>query len=235
MKLCVIPARGGSKRIPRKNIKPFFGQPMLAYPIQAALKSGLFDVVMVSTEDEEIAQVAKSYGAQVPFMRPDYLAQDDTATAPVLVHAIQWFIAQGHHVEESTCIYPCTPFTTSQLLQQAYQEWKSSDAPYCFSVCEYSSAPQRALKQLPNGRVTSMYPEFRLTRTQDLDKTFFDAGQFYFADAQTYQQGVSMHSEASLPFVLPRYLSHDIDTPEDWQLAELFYGLLSEKEMLHGL
>lgn len=235
MKLCVIPARGGSKRIPRKNIKPFFGQPMLAYPIQAALKSGLFDAVVVSTEDEEIAEVARAHGAEVPFMRPDYLAQDDTATAPVLIHAVEWFALQGHRVEELTCIYPCTPFTTSELLQQAYCNWKNSDAPYCFSVCEYPSAPQRALKQLPNGRVTSMYPEFRMTRTQDLDKAFFDAGQFYFTDAMTYQQGLSMHSEAALPFMLPRYLAHDIDTPEDWQLAELFYGLLSEKGMLYGL
>ena len=175
MKLCVIPARGGSKRIPLKNIRPFFGQPMLAYPIQSALKSGLFDAVVVSTEDEEIAQVARAYEAEVPFVRPTELAQDDTATAPVILHAIDWYEQNGIQVDMCSCIYPCTPFTSSHLLKQAYSEWQASGADYCFSVCEYPSAPQRALKQLPSGRLTSMYPEYRATRTQDLDKTFFDA------------------------------------------------------------
>ena len=235
MKLCVIPARGGSKRIPRKNIKPFFGKPMLAYPIESALQSDLFDAVVVSTEDNEIAEVARSYGAHVPFMRPNELAQDDTATAPVILHAINWYEQQGFRVDMCSCIYPCTPFTSSHLLKQAFSTWQASGADYCLSVCEYPSAPQRALTQLPSGRLTSMYPEYRGTRTQDLDKTFFDAGQFYFMNPEVYKKGVPMHSEASLPIVLPRYLAHDIDTLEDWQLAELFYGLLSEKQMLNGL
>jgi N-acylneuraminate cytidylyltransferase len=232
MNIAIIPARGGSKRIPRKNIKPFYGKPMLAYPILAALESGLFDQVVVSTDDDEIAEVAQAFGASVPFKRPAALAQDDTATAPVIIHAIEWFEAQGHAVKEAACFYPCTPFVDAHLLNQAYAHWQATDAAYCFAVCEYPSAPQRALKQLANGRLESMYPQYRLTRTQDLEKTFFDAGQFYFTDAQTYKTGVSMHSDAATPFILPRHLAHDIDTLEDWHLAELMYGVLNPSAQL---
>lgn len=235
MNIAIIPARGGSKRIPRKNIKRFHGKPIIAYPILAALESGLFDQVVVSTDDDEIAEVALAYGASVPFKRPDELAQDDTATAPVIIHAIEWFEAEGQAVKEASCLYPCTPFVDAHLLSQAHTHWKASSAAYCFAVSEYPSAPQRALKQLPSGRLESMYPQYRMTRTQDLDKTFFDAGQFYFTDASTYKTGVSMHSEAASPFVLPRHLAHDIDTLEDWRLAELIYGVLNQSNTARGL
>ncbi|NCN44896.1 MAG: pseudaminic acid cytidylyltransferase, partial [Piscirickettsiaceae bacterium CG18_big_fil_WC_8_21_14_2_50_44_103] len=173
MKICVIPARGGSKRIPRKNIRSFLGKPVIAYPIEAAIASGLFDAVIVSTNDLEIAEVAQQYGAEVPFMRPESLSDDHTATAPVLIHAIEWYEAQGHAVEEMTNIYPSTPFITADLLQDGYQVWKAAQSPYCFAVSEFHSAPQRALKLSQQGRAVSLYPEFQQTRTQDLPTTFF--------------------------------------------------------------
>lgn len=223
MKLCVIPARGGSKRIPRKNIKLFHGQPMMAYPIRAALQSGLFDRVIVSTEDEEIAQVAREQGAQVPFMRPSELADDHTATRPVLIHALDWFAEQGEAVSELTCIYPCSPFVSAELLQQAHQAWQPSQADYVMSVCAFPSPPQRALVQDEHGRVSSLMPQYRGTRTQDLAPAFYDAGMFYFCRPQALQAHTPIHSTASYPFVLPSHLAHDIDTEQDWLRAEKFY------------
>lgn len=226
MKICVIPARGGSKRIPRKNIRSFLGKPVIAYPIEAAIASSLFDAVVVSTNDSEIADIAKQYGAEVPFMRPEALSDDHTATAPVLIHAIEWYESQGHTVEEMACLYPSTPFLNPDLLQDGYRVWKEAESPYCFAVSEFHSAPQRALKLSEQGRAVSLYPEFQQTRTQDLPPTFFDAGMFYFCDAQIYKSGVSMHSDSAVPFVLPRHLAHDIDTLEDWDFAEKFYKFL---------
>lgn len=229
MNICVIPARGGSKRIPRKNIKPFMGKPVIAYAIEAALESELFDEVLISTDDPEIAQVAQQYGASAPFYRSKELSDDFTATAPVLIHAIEWFEAQGCQVDEMTCIYPANPFLNPTLLKEAYQLWKSAQSEYCFAVSEFISAPQRALKLDTGGRVVSMYPQFQLTRTQDLERAFFDAGMFYFCRAQTYKKGVAMHSEASIPFVLPRHLAHDIDTEEDWSYAETIYKVIQHQ------
>lgn len=223
MKLCLIPARGGSKRIARKNIKPFYGQPMIAYPIKAAQASGLFDQVVVSTDDDEIAQISRNYHAQVPFMRPAELADDHTATRPVLLHALEWFAQQGLVISELTCIYPCSPFISEGLLHQAYKAWQDSDADYCMSVCAFPSAPQRALIQNEQGRVSSLMPQFRSARTQDLAPAFYDAGMFYFCRPDALRAQTAIHSTASYPFVLPSHLAHDIDTLEDWRRAERFY------------
>jgi len=228
MKICVIPARGGSKRIPRKNIKDFNGKPAIAYPIQAALDSELFDTVLVSTDDEEIMQIAKQYGAQVPFVRPEHLANDTAATAPVLIHAIEWFEAQGETVTEMTCIYPANPFISSALLQEAYQNWNQEKFAYCFGVCEFESAPQRALFQESTGGVNAFQPEYTLTRTQDLVPAFYDAGMFYFCDAQVYKTGESMHGPKAQPYYLPRHIVHDIDTPADWDFAQKMYALVHQ-------
>ncbi|BBP43085.1 pseudaminic acid cytidylyltransferase [Thiosulfativibrio zosterae] len=233
MKIAIIPARGGSKRIPRKNIKDFCGKPIIAYPIQAALESELFDQVVVSTDDDGIVEVAKSFGAKLPFKRPKSLADDHAATAPVIIHAIEWYESQGVEIEEVCFLYPCTPFVTAKLLQSAYAEWKSSDAAYCFSVCEFASAPQRALKLNNDGRLESLYPQYRGARTQDLDRAFFDAGQFYFVNPDVYKKRTPIHSPASLPYIIPKYLAHDIDTLADWQLAEMFYRFL-QNENING-
>ena len=229
MRICVIPARGGSKRIPRKNIKPFMGKPVIGYAIEAALASGVFDEVLISTDDPEIAAIAQQFGASVPFYRPKELSDDHTATAPVLIHAIEWYEAQGHKVDEMTCIYPANPFLNASLLKEGYNLWKQAQTDYCFAVSEFPSAPQRALKLDANGHVGSMYPQFRQTRTQDLDRAFFDAGMFYFCRAQTYKDGVPMHSEAATPYILPRHLAHDIDTEEDWNYAETIYKVIQEQ------
>lgn len=226
--LCVIPARGGSKRIPRKNIKNFFGKPMLAYPIQAALASGLFSKVIVSTDDEEIAEVALKYGADVPFMRPAELADDFATTAPVIKHAVNFLQEQGESYANLSFIYPCTPLITAQVLQTAYAAWQASRAEACMAVCEFPAAPQRGLIVTANNRLESLYPEYRATRTQDLPAVYYDAGQFYFANTQAYLQGLGMHSNRTFPFILPRHLAQDIDTPEDWQQAELLYQLLQQ-------
>lgn len=226
MKICVIPARGGSKRIPRKNIKEFKGKPVIAYPIEAALKSGLFDEVVVTTDDDEIAQVAIKYGASVPFKRPVALSGDHVATAPVLIHAIEWFENLGHKVTEMTNIYPANPFITSDLLKQAYSYWQEKKSDYCFAVSEFESAPQRALTVDDNGCVMALYPEFTKTRTQDLPKTFYNAGMFYFTKAAVFAKGVPMHSQAATPFFLPRHMAHDIDTEADWDYAETIYEIV---------
>ena len=234
MRICVIPARGGSKRIPRKNIRDFNGKPVIAYPIEAALQSGLFDAVVVSTDDPEITEIAKHYGAKVPFVRPEHLANDHAATAPVLIHAIEWFEAQGQSVSEMTCLYPANPFVSTKLLQEAYQTWNKDQFAYCFGVCEFESAPQRALYQESTGGVNAFSPEFTLTRTQDLVPAFYDAGMFYFCDAQVYKTGESMHGSKAQPYHLPRPIVHDIDTPADWDFAEKMYALVHDMP-LHPL
>lgn len=226
MRICIIPARGGSKRIPRKNIRDFLGQPVIAYPILAAQASGLFDEVLVSTDDTEIAEVASRYGASVPFMRPPELSDDHTATAPVLIHAIEWYEKQGHLVSEMTCLYPATPFVTTEILKAAYHHWQVAGADYCFSVCEFLSAPQRALTLNSTGHIQSLQPEYISTRTQDLPRAYFDVGMFYFCNAHVFKQNVPLYSDASIPFVLPRHIAHDIDTLEDWQYAEQIYQFM---------
>ena len=184
--ICIIPARGGSKRIPRKNIKNFFGQPMLAYPIKTALDSGLFSKVLVSTDDAEIAQVAQKYGAEVPFMRPAELADDFAGTAPVIKHALNYLAAAGENYTNLSFIYPCTPLITADNLQAAYSAWQASTAEGCMAVCEFPSAPQRGLLINSQNRIESLYPENRSVRTQDLPRTYYDAGQFYFATVEAY-------------------------------------------------
>lgn len=224
--ICIIPARGGSKRIPRKNIKNFFGKPMLAYPIQAALTSGLFSKIIVSTDDAEIAEVALKYGADVPFIRPAELADDFATTAPVIKHAVNFLQEQGKTYTNLSIIYPCTPLITAQTLKEAYSAWQATNALACMTMCEFPSAPQRGLIINEENRVDSLYPEFRETRTQDLPTVYYDAGQFYFAQVKAYLSDIEMHSSNTFPYILPRYLAQDIDTQEDWQQAEMLYKLL---------
>ncbi len=231
MKLCVIPARGGSKRIPRKNIKSFFNQPMLAYPIQAALNSSLFDAVVVSTEDEEIAEVAKNYGA-LTLARPSQLADDFTPTVPVIAHAIRQLA--NSEIQQVCCIYPCTPLLTSETLIKAHHLLMEVEQPYVFPVVSFPAAPQLALKRSQLGSMSPLFNTAENVRTQDLEPAYFDAGQFYWGRVDAWLQGLNIHQHGyGMPIASSEAV--DIDTLEDWQLAELFYGVLSEKEMLHGL
>jgi pseudaminic acid cytidylyltransferase len=222
MNIAVIPARGGSKRIPRKNIKTFCGKPMIAYAISAAKESGLFEHIVVSTDDEEIAQIARACGAETPFVRPTELANDYTATVPVIAHAIKNCRSLGWQVENVCCIYPSVPFIQIKELCGALTLMSNSEVDYCFPVTEYPSAIQRALKLFSNGNVQAFFPEFELTRTQDLEPGYYDAGQFYWGKAQSWLTNPKIYS-SGLGYVIPNWRVVDIDTNEDWQRAELIY------------
>ena len=228
MRLCVIPARGESKRIPRKNIKDFFGQPMIAYSIKAALKSNFFDQVIVSTDDAEIAEVAKYFGASVPFVRPNELANDYTGTVPVVKHAIEWFDDQGQSPSEVCCLYATAPFVRAGTIKRAYEQMQSTQADYCFTVTSFAFPIQRALKVTAKNRIEMFYPEHLETRSQDLKESYHDAGQFYWGKAEAFKQQNPLFSKSATPYILPRHLVQDVDTPEDWKRAELMYQVLKK-------
>lgn len=221
MRLAVIPARGGSKRIPRKNIRPFAGQPMIGHAIGAARASGLFERVIVSTDDGEIAQVARTLGAEVPFMRPADLADDHTPTVPVVAHAIRACQELGWPVAAVCCIYPGVPFLQQDDLRQALAVLEQG-ATYAFPVAPFPSAVQRALRRAPDGSAVPLFPEFASTRTQDLPPAYHDAGQFYWGGAQAWLAGLNIHLHGRT-IVIPHWRVVDIDTPDDWQRAELLY------------
>lgn len=223
--VAVIPARGGSKRIPRKNIKPFAGKPMIAWSIEAAIASGCFDRVIVSTDDEEIASVASEWGAEVPFRRPPELSDDHTGTIPVIAHAIEWLHEQGEALEAVCCLYATAPFVQPEDLRTGYQSLQGggNDVDYAFSVTSYAFPIQRALRLTTQGRVAMFQPEHFHTRSQDLEEAWHDAGQFYWGRAEAWREGLPIFSERAVPVPLPRHRVQDIDTPEDWQRAEWLF------------
>lgn len=223
MKLAVIPARGGSKRIPHKNIKEFAGKPLIAYSIEAALASALFDEVWVSTDDPQVAEVALRYGAKVPFIRPAELSDDFVGTTPVIKHAIEYCRQNLSLPEYCCCIYATAPFLQAEYLQQGFAQLsQAADKAFAFSCTTFAFPVQRALVQQGTG-IAPMYPEHIAKRSQDLPEAFHDAGQFYWGRSQGFLQDKKMFSQDAIPIVLPRHLVQDIDTPEDWQRAELMY------------
>ena len=222
MKIAIIPARGGSKRIPRKNIREFAGKPMIAYAICAAIESGLFEHVIVSTDDEGIARIANEYGAETPFARPGELADEHTPTVPVVAHAITACQALGWNIDYACCIYPGVPFIQTDDLNRALELVQTSQAAYCFPITEFPSAIQRALRRLPNGHMQPFYPEYELIRTQDLEPAYHDAGQFYWGKSDAWLTNKNVHSNGvGLP--IPNWRVVDIDTPDDWARAEKLY------------
>jgi N-acylneuraminate cytidylyltransferase len=223
MKIAVIPARGGSKRIPRKNIKPFCGKPMMAWSIEAAKESGLFDHIIVSTDDAEIAEVARSWGAETPFVRPAELADDYVGTGAVVKHALEWAINHLGAVEFVCTIYATAPFIRSSDLARGLVLLEESGSQIVFTVTSFPFPIQRAIRITPNGRVAMFQPEHFSTRSQDLEPAYHDAGQFYWAITSAVLNDVSAFSEAAVPLVLPRYQVQDIDTAEDWLRAELMF------------
>ena len=232
MNICVIPARAGSRRIPRKNIKEFNGKPIIAYSIEAALKSNCFSQVIVSTDDDEITEVAKKYGAHVPFVRPDELSNDYVGTIPVIKHTIEWMEDNNNYIENVCCLYATAPFIQSKIISKAYQQLKNSSADYCFSVTSFAFPIQRAIRIVQDNKVDMFYPEHFNTRSQDLEEACHDAGQFYWGKAQAFKAELPLFSEVATPYVLPRYLVQDIDTMEDWIRAEVMYRVLQETEAL---
>jgi pseudaminic acid cytidylyltransferase len=229
VKIAVIPARGGSKRIPRKNIRAFCGKPIIAYSIDAALEAGLFDQVVVSTDDEEITAVAREFGATTPFVRPKEIADDFTGTNAVVKHALGWFAEQGQAVVHACCIYATAPLIQPRFLREGFDTLARSDAVFAFSVTSYAFPIQRAVRVRPDGRVEPFYPEHRMTRSQDLEPAYHDAGQFYWGTARGFLEDVPLFSPRSIGVILPRHFVQDIDTPEDWERAELMYRAINGK------
>jgi len=228
MRVAIIPARGGSKRIPRKNIKSFAGIPMIAYSIKTAQKSGLFEKIIVSTDDEEIADIARSYGADVPFMRPKELSDDHTATIPVIAHAIQTLQEQGDVIEAVCCIYATAPFTRFEDINRAYEALVNCQKSYAFPVTTFPFPIFRGVKRDDDGNIEMFWPEYFSTRSQDLPDAYHDVGQFYWGLNEAWMEGRAIFSDAATTIVLPRHLVQDIDTPEDWTRAELMYKVLQE-------
>lgn len=227
MKIAIIPARGGSKRIPRKNIKLFGGRPMIAWPIAAARECGLFDHVIVSTDDTEIAETARTHGAEVPFLRPAELADDFTPTRAVINHAIRAMEeTQGRRVDLACCIYATSGFLQAADLEGAHDLLVGDPtANFVFAALHFPHPPQRALCRDAHGGVAMLHPEHAGTRSQDLCETFHDAAQFYWGRRDAFLSGAPMFSAQARPWILPRDRALDIDTPEDWDWAERLLAL----------
>lgn len=233
--VAIIPARGGSKRIVGKNLKAFRGEPIILHSIRTALDSGLFERVIVSTDDAQIAEVARAHGADVPFMRPSELADDHATTAAVIVHALRTLQEQGCQPELACCIYATAPLLQGRYLREGFELLR--DHPrrsFAFSVCGFGFPVQRALTLTEDGALTALYPQYRQTRSQDLPAAFQDAGQFYWGRSEAWLRGDAVFSECSLPVILPRHLVQDIDTEEDWRRAEFLHAALQAAGELQG-
>jgi pseudaminic acid cytidylyltransferase len=226
LKIAVIPARGGSKRIPRKNIKEFCGKPMIAWAITKAQESGLFDHVVISTDDEEIANIGRKWGAETPFTRPVDLADDLTPTVPVIAHAVKSCLDLGWEADYVYCIYPCVPFLQVKDLVSAFDLAIDRNAEFVYPVTEYAHPIQRAMWQLPSGEMQFFSPQFELTRTQDLEKSYHDTGQFYLGKASAWLAQKKMHT-AGLGMSIPNWRVVDIDNENDWNRAEFLFEQLN--------
>lgn len=222
--IAIIPARGGSKRIPRKNIKPFMGKPIIAYSIEAALRSGLFDEVMISTDDEEIAEVSRRYGAKVPFMRSAETSNDYAGTADVILEVLKMYKEQGREFDTVCCIYPTAPFVTADRLIEAYSKL-TGGIDSVFTCVAYSYPVQRSL-HIVDGKICMVYPEYAASRSQDLEPIYHDAGQFYAARTSSFIQERTFWGKNTASLVLSELEVQDLDTLTDWALAEMKYELL---------
>lgn len=223
--VAIITARGGSKRIPRKNIKEFCGKPILAYSIEAALKSGLFDTVMVSTDDEEIAEIGKRYGAEVPFYRSEKTANDFATTNDVLLEVLEEYEKRGQHFDVACCIYPTAPFITAEKIKDATEKLMESDADTLIPVVSFSYPPQRAMV-IENGRLVFKYPQYIDSRSQDLEKHYHDVGQFYVFHTEAFKVNKKLMLGNILPYEISEMEVQDIDTQTDWEIAEMKYRIL---------
>lgn len=226
MNIAIIPARGGSKRIPRKNIKLFHGKPMIAWSILAAQQAGCFQRIIVSTDDAEIAAVAQEYGAEVPFVRPAEIANDYATTGEVISHAMTWLNEQGKMPELVCCLYATAPFVEPDDLRQGLALLTAdSQCQFAFSATRFGFPVQRAIKLDASGQVSMFYPEYQLTRSQDLEDAYHDAGQFYWGRASAWLNKSPIYAAHSQLVLLPSYRVQDIDTPDDWLRAERLFSL----------
>ncbi len=223
--IAIIPARGGSKRIPRKNIKNFLGKPIIAYSIESALASGVFDEVMVSTDDVEIAEIAKQFGASVPFFRSKELSNDMAMTAPVLIEVVKEYEKRGQLFDQICCFYPCAPFVYSQRLKEAIAVLESSGCDSVFPVVKFSYPPQRCLV-IREGKTAMLHPENYNVRSQDLEPYYHDAGQFYCLTKAALLAEQRLICTNTKSIILPELEVQDIDTDEDWRIAEMKHKIL---------
>jgi len=225
MIVAIIPARGGSKRIPGKNIRNFAGKPIISYSIEAAEETGIFDRIIVSTDSEEIAQVAREYGAETPFIRPAEIADDYTGTDEVVLHALSWLKSSGCDFDYVCCIYPTAPLIRAEFIEKGFRLLKETGAATAFSVTTFSYPVFRSLRTNDAGRMEMIWPENYKKRSQDLPEAYHDAGQFYWADVPEYTEGKGFLSKDSVPVILPRYFVQDIDNEEDFKLAEAIVAM----------
>jgi N-acylneuraminate cytidylyltransferase len=232
--MAVIPARGGTKRIPRKNIRLFHGKPMISWPIRAALESGLFDEVVVSTDDPEIVAVAVESGATTPFVRPAELADDHTGVVAVVKHAVEWRAAGGTAPDSVCLIYATAPFTSPADLARGLEALERAGADFALSVASFGSPIQRALKVNERGRVEMFHPELYHARSQDLEEAWHDAGQFCWGRAGAWRAGKPIFLSDCAAVPIPRHRVQDIDTIEDWKRAELLFSALRASELADG-
>jgi pseudaminic acid cytidylyltransferase len=223
MKIAIIPARGGSKRIPRKNVKEFCGKPMIAYSIEAAIESGCFDRVLVSTDDKEIAGVAEFYGAEVPFIRPSEISDDHATTSEVIRHAIIWCEQQGWKVQHVCCIYATAPFIDKADLLLGYKKLIDEEVQFVFSAAVFPFPIQRAIGVNAKGEVSMIQSKHALTRSQDLTESYHDAGQFYWGRKSAFLKDELIFAKHSRVVLVPRDRAQDIDSPEDWEFAEVLF------------
>ena len=232
MNVAIIPARGGSKRIPDKNVKHFAGKPIIAYSIEAAKVSGLFDKIFVSTDSEKIALTAKKFGAEVPFMRPKELSDDFTPTAMVLLHALKWIEEQGTPADFVCCIYATAPFINAAYLEKGFRLIMSESVSVVFPVTSFPFSIFRALNIKKTGRLEMIWPEHEFTRSNDLPEAYHDAGQFYWVDSKKFLKTQKLYGDDALPVIIPRFLVQDIDTIEDWETAEVKYEVCKARGLL---
>ncbi len=221
-RVAIVMARGGSKRIPRKNIKSFLGRPMISYPLSVLRDSGLFERIIVTTDDEEIAEIALEWGAEVPFIRPAELADDFVSTGPVVKHAVQWLVDHGDQPDYVCCVYATSPFLSARYLEQGWEAVRSGRR-MAMACTSFSYPIQRAFRILASGGAEMFQPQYMASRSQDLEPAYHDAGQFYWWDIAALFEGIGGFSEHCEPIILPRHLVQDIDDEEDWQRAELMY------------
>ncbi len=222
MNICVIPARGGSKRIPNKNIRAFCGKPIIEWSIEAALRSKCFDKVIVSTDSEEISEICKKSGAEVPFIRPKYLADDHTPTTPVINHAINFINEKYQIVEYACCIYATAPFIEPKYIKMGFEKIIAEKANFAFSATSYPFPIQRAIMINLKNRSQMFFPEEFNTRSQDLKSSYHDAAQFYWGKASAWTSNKNIFND-SIPIIIPRFKVQDIDDEEDWLRAELMF------------
>ncbi|GAB2562936.1 pseudaminic acid cytidylyltransferase [Spirosoma areae] len=226
--VAIITARGGSKRIPRKNIRPFLGKPIIAYVIDAALQSGLFSEVMVSTDDAEIAETARHYGASVPFLRRAETSNDVATTADVLTDVLAQYKQQNQVFDYACCLYPTAPFVTPDLLHKALSTLTEKQFDTVYPVQQFSFPIQRAVL-LRDAKVEWFQPEYALTRSQDLEPAYHDAGQFYFFSINAFQRTHRLITDNSGGIVVSEMEAHDIDTEMDWQMAEMKFRMMNDE------